>query len=201
MLSVVWSLIVAAASACGLVFVAELGDKTQLLALGFGARHGLRTVAGGLALGYAAAGAVAAVVGGLLGASLPERPIAIGAGVLFVVGAGLMLADRDGTRADGADTTGRSRPPTRRISVVASIGLTVALGEMGDKTQLATMALAARSNLVATWFGATAGAFAAGLIGAIAGRRLGRRIDPGLLAVGSAGLFGVFGVTLIVTAW
>ena len=69
--------------AFGVIFVAELGDKTQLLALNFGARHSLRTVVVGLTLGYAAAGAIATVVGGLLGAAFPERAIEILAAALL----------------------------------------------------------------------------------------------------------------------
>ncbi len=61
----------ALAVAFGVVFIAELGDKTQLLALDFGARFSLRTVAIGLTLGYAAANVVATIVGGILGAALP----------------------------------------------------------------------------------------------------------------------------------
>ena len=58
-----WELIATTASAFGLVFLAELGDKTQLLAMGFGARYPMRTVMIGLTLGFAAAGAIAALVG------------------------------------------------------------------------------------------------------------------------------------------
>lgn len=189
-----WGLVVAAASAFGVVFVAELGDKTQLLALGFGARHGLRTVAIGLTLGYAAAGAVAALVGGVLGATLPERPIALAAGVLFLVFAVLAVRDDTGNEGDEGSTI-------RTRSVVASIALTIAVAEMGDKTQLATAALAARSNPFATWVGSTAGEVSAGMLGAVAGQRIGTRVHPRTLQLASAALFAVFGVVLLITAW
>ena len=70
--------------AFGVVFVAELGDKTQLLALDFGARYSLRTVAIGLTLGYGIANIVATIVGGILGAALPDRPIQIIGGLVFI---------------------------------------------------------------------------------------------------------------------
>ena len=54
-------IVAALVSAFGVVFVAELGDKTQLLALGFGAQHSMRLVAVGLALGYGAAPLLAVV--------------------------------------------------------------------------------------------------------------------------------------------
>ena len=186
-----WSVAVAVVSAFGVVFAAELGDKTQLLALGFGARHGLRTIAIGLTFGYAAAGAVAALVGGVLGATIPDRPVNIAAGALFLIFAVLALRDADD------DAPGRT---VGAGSIVGSIALTIAVAEMGDKTQLATAALAARANPVATWLGATAGEVAAGMLGAVAGRRIGHRIDSRTLRFGSAALFGVFGLVFLALA-
>jgi putative Ca2+/H+ antiporter (TMEM165/GDT1 family) len=188
-------LVTAALSAFGVVFVAELGDKTQFVALGFGARHGMRAVLLGLLLGYAAAGAVAATVGGVLGATLPARPIALAGGALFVLFAVLAVAGSD----DDAD--GDAGRIVRTHHVVASIALSIALAEMGDKTQLATAALAARSNPLVIWIGATGGEVAAGMIGALAGRRIGARFDARIIRYASGALFGVFGVALLVTAW
>ena len=195
-----WSLVGAGASAFGIVFLAELGDKTQLLALGYGARHGLRTVALGLTLGYAAAGAIAALVGGLLGATLPERPIGLAAGVLFLLFAVLAWRDVDGDDVEDGDGA-PSGSGLRAHSVVASIALTIAIAEFGDKTQLATAALAAQANPVATWLGATGGEVAAGMLGAVAGSRIGQRFEPRRIQIASAVLFAGFGVALLVTAW
>jgi putative Ca2+/H+ antiporter (TMEM165/GDT1 family) len=192
----VWNLVVASATAFGLVFVAELGDKSQLLALGFGTRYRLRTVAAGLTVGYAVAGAVAAAVGGLLGSAIPERPIGLAAGALFLCFAVLTWRDTD----DGRDEHGVARP-VRTRHVVASIALTIAVAEFGDKTQLATVALAARADPVATWLGATAGEVSAGMLGAVAGQRIGRHVDAAVLRVASAAVFAAFGVVLLVAAW
>ena len=195
-----WSLVGAVASAFGIVFLAELGDKTQLLALGYGARHGLRTVALGLTLGYAAAGAIAALVGGLLGATLPERPIGLAAGALFLLFAVLAWRDVGGDDDEGGEGA-PSGSGLRTHSVVASIALTIAIAEFGDKTQLATAALAAQANPVATWLGATGGEVAAGMLGAVAGSRIGQRFEPRRIQIASAVLFAGFGVALLVTAW
>lgn len=188
-----WTFLIAIASAFGVVFVAELGDKTQLLALGFGARHRLRTVALGLALGYGLANVVATVVGALLGATLPERPIGIAAGLLFLGFAVWTL------RGD-VDDDGDDDQLLRTGGIVASIALSIAIAEMGDKTQLATAALAARNQPVGTWIGATAGATAAGVVGAVFGQRIGRRLSERALRYASAALFAVFGVILLLTA-
>jgi putative Ca2+/H+ antiporter (TMEM165/GDT1 family) len=177
--------------AFGVIFVAELGDKTQLLALNFGARYPLRVVLVGLTIGFAAAGAVAAVVGGLLGAALPDRALAIGGGVVFLLFAVLAL------REQADDHTARI---VSTSSAIASIAITIAIGELGDKTQLATATLAARGQPFATWLGATGGEVAAGLLGAIAGSTIGKRLRPDVLRYASAGMFAIFGLVTLLSA-
>jgi Ca2+/H+ antiporter, TMEM165/GDT1 family len=192
-----WELIGTTASAFGLVFLAELGDKTQLLAMGFGARFPMRTVMIGLTLGFAAAGAIAALVGGVLGAALPEKPIAIVGGILFLLFALLTLRGLGGS-ADSVDEEMEHVVHTR--NVVLSIALTIVLGELGDKTQLTTATLAARSNPVAVWIGATGGEVLAASIGAFFGAKLGARLKPDVVKIASALLFALFGVLLLVSA-
>ena len=178
--------------AFGVIFVAELGDKTQLLALNFGARYPLRVVLVGLTVGFAGAGAVAAAVGGLLGAALPDRALAIGGGVVFLLFAVLALRER-------ADDDHSARIVSTS-SAIASIAITIAIGELGDKTQLATAALAARGQPFATWLGATGGEVAAGLLGAIAGSTIGKRLRPDVLRYASAGMFAIFGLVMLLSA-
>lgn len=192
-----WELIGTIASAFGLVFLAELGDKTQLLALGFGARYSMRTVIAGLALGFGAAGAVAAVVGGLLGAALPERPIAIAGGLLFLGFAALTLYGA--LRGESVEEDDDEHVVNLR-SVIISIAVTIAIGELGDKTQLTTATLAARSNPFVVWLGATGGTVAAASVGAFLGRRIGARLDAKVVKIASAVLFAVFGVLLLASA-
>ncbi len=192
-----WELIGTIASAFGLVFLAEVGDKTQLLAMGFGARYPMRTVLIGLTLGFAAAGAVAAIVGGVLGAALPARPIAIVGGILFLVFAVLTLR---GVGRAGETVEEEMDHVVHTRNVVLSIALTIVLGELGDKTQLTTATLAARSNPFAVWIGATGGEVLAASIGAFFGAKLGARLKPDVVKIASAALFAVFGVLLLVSA-
>lgn len=191
-------LITALVVAFGVVFVAELGDKTQLLALGFGARYSLPTVAIGLTLGYAAANVVATVVGGILGAALPDRPIQIVGGLVFFGFAALAL------RRGRAEPTGdieaadgvAIRNPTR-VAVISSIAVSIAIAEMGDKTQIATATLASQSSPVGVWIGATLGAASSGMVGAVAGNLIGDRIPARALHIASALLFAGFGVAML----
>ncbi|MDQ3738300.1 MAG: TMEM165/GDT1 family protein [Actinomycetota bacterium] len=192
-------------TALGVVFVAELGDKTQLVAMSLGARYRLRQVIIGLAIAYLVSSALAAVVGGLLGAALPERELSIGGGIAFICFAMFELlrasddeADDDGEVPVEATTNGAARSVVR--SPIALIVLAITVAELGDKTQLTTATLAARSSPVLTWAGATLGLMAAGVIGALIGRRLGERLPHRALSYLSAALFLIVGVIMITTA-
>lgn len=181
-------------SALALVFVAELGDKTQLVALGFGARYRLAPVMIGVVLGYAASTLLSVVVGGLLGAALPTRWIGIGGGLLFLGFAAWTLL--------GGDDHGHDHEPTPEVTgrVVLTVATAMFVAELGDKTMIATATLAARGDPVLVWIGATLGIILSGAIGVLVGRFAGAHIPERAVRIGSAVLFAVFGVVLIVTS-
>lgn len=197
----------------GLVFVAELGDKTQLVALGFGARHRIGPVLVGMAIAYAVANLLAVVVGGLLGAALPTRAIGLVGGVLFLGFAVWSLRNgADDDSADGGADGGAEaaaddsavvgvEPSRPGRAVVVSVAVAVFVAELGDKTQLATATLAAQGPPVAVWIGATIGIIAAGAVGVVVGRLIGARLPERVTRIGSAVLFAVFGVGLIALNW
>lgn len=183
-------------AAVGIVFVAELGDKTQLVALGLGARHRLGPVLVGVALGYAATNLLSVVVGGLLGAALPTRALGIGGGVLFLAfAAWTALAVEHDDHGDGAVAT-TTQPWAR---VVASVAGTMFVAELGDKTMLATATLASQGSPVLVWIGATIGITASGAVGVLVGRSMGARLPERATRIGSALLFAAFGIALIAT--
>ncbi|HET6950010.1 MAG TPA: TMEM165/GDT1 family protein [Acidimicrobiales bacterium] len=179
-------------AALGLVFLAELGDKTQLVALGFGARHRLAPVLAGVVAAYMATNLLSVVVGGLLGATLPSRAIGLAGGVLFL-GFAVWTLTRwvETDDADMASTDDRS--------VVLTVAGAMFVAELGDKTMLATATLAAQGNPVAVWIGATVGIILSGALGVLLGRWFGARLPEAATRIGSALLFAVFGIVLIVT--
>jgi len=179
-------------TALGLVFLAELGDKTQLVALGFGARYRLGPVLAGVALAYALTNLLSVLVGGLLGATLPTRAIGIGGGVLFLAFAAWTL--RDDGDDDDADV-GAIPGSGRRI--VLSVFAAMFVAELGDKTMLATATLAAQGNPVLVWIGATIGIILSGSVGVLVGRTAGAHLPERAIRLGSAALFAAFGVGLI----
>ncbi len=177
-----------------MVFLAELGDKTQLVALGLGARHRLGPVLVGVSLGYAATNLLSVVVGGLLGAALPTRALGVGGGVLFLAFAAWTLRADDDDQPDDLVRTGL---PWLRL--VASVAGTMFVAELGDKTMLATATLAAQGAPVLVWVGATIGITASGAVGVFVGRSMGTRLPERATRLGSAALFAAFGVVLIVS--
>jgi len=195
-------------AAIGIVFLAELGDKTQLVALGFGARYRLGPVLVGVALGYAACNVVSVVVGGLLGAALPTRAIGIGGGLLFLGFAAWTWFGDDGDDGDTDAVDGAAEPAGDAVAVpsgrptsaiVGSVAVAMFVAELGDKTMLATATLAAQGNPLLVWVGATVGIFLAGAVGVLVGRTAGARLPEHAIKAGSAVLFALFGVALIAT--
>ena len=179
-------------AALGLVFIAELGDKTQLVALGFGARHRLAPVLTGVVIAYMATNLLSVVVGGLLGATLPTRAIGLGGGVMFLGFAAWTLWKDDADEDDEGT-------PNSQGSIVLSVATAMFVAELGDKTMLATATLAAQGNPVLVWIGATIGIILAGTLGVLLGRVFGARLPERATRIGSAVLFAVFGLALIVT--
>jgi Ca2+/H+ antiporter, TMEM165/GDT1 family len=184
--------------AFGAIFVAEFGDKSQLLVLAFASRHRAFPVVIGLTVAAIVVQGLSVAVGAVLGAALPETLISVIAGIAFLGVAAWTLLDRD----DDAEEAGVPTETTARswVAVSAVVAGTFIVSELGDKTMLATFALAARQDPIATWVGGTAGMVAANLVAVAIGRQLGTRLDPRLIRYGSAALFAIAGALVIASA-
>jgi putative Ca2+/H+ antiporter (TMEM165/GDT1 family) len=178
--------------AFAVVFVAELGDKTQIVALTLGARYPKMVALTGIAIAYAVTQGVAALLGGALGAALPTEAIGVAAGLLFLGFGGWTLYGGDDTEDEGEELAGRG-------TLIGIIG-GMMLAELGDKSMLAGAALAADQPPLAVWIGATLGETAAGALAVFVGGALGTRISRRSLQLASGGLFLLFGVALLVDA-
>ena len=182
----------AAVVAFGVVFVAELGDKSQLLALTLATRYRALPVLAGLALAAAGLMVLAVAAGAALSAALPTEALSVVGGLAFLVFAVLTLRDDDSEADDAGDLVSRGRQP----GVLAVAGA-FAVAELGDKTMLATLALAATNGVVGTWVGATAGMVAASSLAVLVGSQLGARLPERAVRVGAAVMFAVFGLLLL----
>jgi putative Ca2+/H+ antiporter (TMEM165/GDT1 family) len=127
-------------TALGAVFVAELGDKTQLgILLATDRLRRPWPIFLGAAAALLTSTALATVVGGAAGAALPQGWLRLVGGLVFVVVGALTLWDlvRGGGDDEGELPLGHS---ARRVAL--AIYAAILLAEMGDKTQLVTAALA-----------------------------------------------------------
>lgn len=188
--------VIAFATAFGVVFLAEMGDKSQLVLVAQAARHRpVRVLAEALAA-FAILVALAVTVGAAVARWLPGWLLAVASGVLFLVFG--FLALREAREPAGTDG-GTDAAPSRRGGTF----VLVLVSEMGDKTQVATAALAASSGAVlATGLGSFAGEAAASVLAVFAGAWIGRRLSRRTLAWMSATAFLVLGVaTLAVGLW
>jgi putative Ca2+/H+ antiporter (TMEM165/GDT1 family) len=179
------------------IFVAELGDKSQLLTLALATRLRPIPLLVGLGLAIALLCGLAVVVGGLLGLTVPERPVTIIAGVLFIAFGLWTLRPEPGAAAHEEEIAARAVDRSQRSQLLTALGAFF-FAELGDKTQLATLTLAAGRNPLAVWAGATLGFFAATALALVIGRALGARLPERPIRLAAAALFLAFGLFLLV---
>ena len=175
----------------GVIFVAELGDKSQLMALAFAARYKALPVLAGITIATAVVHAISVVVGASVGAALPTEVISVVAGVAFI-GFGLWTLRGDSLSADEAAKADRSNR-----SAVLAASVAFFLAELGDKTMLATVTLATTEGAFGTWAGSTLGMVAADALAIVLGSQLGSRLPERAIRIGAAMSFFVFGAILI----
>lgn len=175
----------------GVIFVAELGDKSQLMALALASRYRPWPVLAGITVATAVVHAASVVIGAVAGRSLPTDWITLVAGLAFLVFAAWTLRGDELSDADEA-AAGR-----RRRSAFVATMMVFFIAELGDKTMLATVTLASREELVGTWLGSTLGMVAADALAIVVGALLGKRLPERAVRIGAALLFVAFGILLI----
>lgn len=185
-------------TALGLIFLMEMGDKSQLVIMALATRYSWKQVLLGLTLASALVHGLAVAVGGLLGNLIPMTYVKTLAGLAFLAFAWLTLrasAEEDEEGAAEAKGGLLARMPA------LAIALAFCLSEFGDKTQLATVAATAESGAPwLTWAGATLGMVAADSLGIIVGRLL-QRVPSWVVKSGSSAIFIVFGWTSLGETW
>ena len=182
------------ATVFGIIFVAELPDKTALAALVLASRNKAMPVFVGTAMALTVQSLIAVAAGGVL-SMLPARPVHIGAGVLFVISALFMwkraVEEEDEDRKDVKITPSFWR-------TFAATFMVVFIAEWGDLTQIGTATLAARYHAPITVFaGATLALWAVAAIAVFIGNRAGKLLDPVVTGRIAAVLFLGVGALLI----
>jgi putative Ca2+/H+ antiporter (TMEM165/GDT1 family) len=174
----------------GVVFLAELGDRSQLITMTYALRFRWWVVLSGVAIAACAVHGVSVTVGHFLGATLPARPMAFASAIAFLIFA--VWAWREGT-ADNDAIPATQEPRFALLTVVSSF----ALAEMSDKTTLATVTLASDHDWTGVWIGSTLGMVLADALAIGAGMLLHRRLPQQLLHLLASVLFVMFGLWML----
>ncbi len=175
----------------GVILLAELGDKSQLMALAFASRYRAWTVLAAVTVATLIVHAGSVLVGRAFALALPTAAIEVVAGLAFFGFAAWTLR---GDTLGEADEH-RARRTTRWAML--TIGTAFFLAELGDKTMLATVTLATTEEPIGTWLGSTAGMVVADAIAIGAGALLGARLPERAVQAFAAIAFVVFGGVLI----
>ena len=176
------------------IFVAELGDKSQLMALTFATRFKVWPVLIGITLATAVVHLASVGIGFGLGAALPTGWIALVAALAFI-GFGFWTL-----RGDTLTDEEKSKAQRATKSAVIAVGTAFFLAELGDKTMLATITLATDHGWFGVWVGSTLGMVAADALAIVVGRALGRNLPEKAIRYGASALFFLFGIWLAIDA-
>ncbi|MCH7231930.1 TMEM165/GDT1 family protein [Glycomyces sp. L485] len=180
----------AAALSFGVVFLGEMGDKSQLMALSLAARYKLSSVVAGLVIATAILFGVSVGIGTTVGSLLPTDWIKLGAAVLFIAFGLWSLRPEDEEQHEIKE---------RKSGLLTVVGAVI-LAEIGDKTMLFAIGLGSQYNPWGVWLGATAGMVAADLLAVFAGAWIAARIPERFIRWGAAVIFIVLGLALGVEA-
>lgn len=167
------------------VVLAEMGDKTQLLAMAFACKFRWQTVMWGVFAATLVNHFLAVLAGSYLTRLIPLFYIQIAASVSFIV---FGLWTLRGDTLEGEDKRFNFSP-------FWTVAVAFFFAEMGDKTQLATVALATKyESIIQIWLGTTTGMLIADAVGIIVGIVLGKKIPERFVKWFAAIIFIIFGL-------
>jgi Ca2+/H+ antiporter, TMEM165/GDT1 family len=182
----------------GLIFLAELPDKTALASLVLATRYRPLHVFAGTAAAFVVHVSLAVALGSLL-TLLPHRVLQAIVGALFLVGAVLLLRGRHGEEDENLAIAEGKTPTFARVASTSFLVILVA--EFGDLTQLVTANLAAKYNdPISVGIGAVLGLWAVAALAIAGGRSLLKVVPITVITRVAAGIMAVLAVISIVSA-
>ncbi|AYN41572.1 TMEM165/GDT1 family protein [Streptomyces dangxiongensis] len=173
----------------GIVFLAELPDKTALAGLVLGTRYRASYVFAGVAAAFLLHVVLAVAAGSVL-TLLPQQIVHAVTGVLFLGGAAVLLLKKD------EDEEEVRKPADQSFWKVAGTGfMLILVAEFGDLTQIMTANLAARYDApLSVGLGAVLGLWAVAGLGIVGGKALMKRVPLRLITQIAAALMLALGV-------
>ncbi len=159
---------VTAVTTLGLVALAEVGDKTQLVCMALAARHRALPVWLGAVSAFAALNLLAVLFGAAIALRVPEWILSAVVALLFALFGVQALTAAGEEQAEVEERAGRS--------ILLSTLLLIFVAEFGDKTQLVVAGLACTHHPAPVWLGATVALALTTAAGVLAGRTLLQRL-------------------------
>lgn len=171
-----------------LIFVAEMGDKSQLLSLAFASKYKMSVVLKGVFLGIVLNHGLAIGFSSILSNYIDLDVIRFLASIVFLVfGVGSLLMDFDEEDDDSA---------VSKYGPVITIASTFFIGELGDKTQILAMTMGAMSDQkLLILFATVSSMVLVSMIGILVGRGLNKKLPERTLKVIASFLFLFFGLS------
>jgi putative Ca2+/H+ antiporter (TMEM165/GDT1 family) len=174
-------------SSFGIIALAEFGDKTQVTIVCLSANKRVKTVFLGAILAFALVDGISALIGGTIAAFIPTQWVGIGAGVAFLVFGVYSLLSK----------TEEAKVSNSSLSIARSFSL-IALMELGDKTQLSVIALAAEYDApLMVFIGVMFALTLLTVFGILVGSVISRFVSMKYIKVGSSLVFILFGVLFL----
>ncbi len=171
-------------------FIAEMGDKTQLMLIALTSKYKLRDIILGTAAAILVLNGLAVLAGGLVSEFIPEWLIKTVAALAFLYfAAATITGDDDEDEEEGSKTKIQFAP--------LAVFCTFFVAELGDKTQLTAITFGANEGMGAAlvvWIGCSLGLFAADILGMLVGYLLKSKTPDGLLNTLAFVIFSIFGV-------
>ena len=179
-----------------LVFISELGDKTQLIALSFSSKLKFYVIILGVALGSFFSHGIAILFGSFLGNidnPIFQNALKIITYISFIIFGIITIKQRNSNDSTSSNTNSRMR---KNISYILFIASSIAIGELGDKTFLASIGLGIQYPYFKTMLicGAILGMIVSDSIAIVFGKLLSKKISDNIISLFSGLLFLIFGV-------
>ncbi len=169
-----------------LIFIAEMGDKTQILAMAFATQFKVRSVLLGIFAGVLANHGIAVIIGSYLSDLIPIRTVQIIAGFCFIAfGLWTLKPEKE------EEETQKSKKNWGPFLTVAAAFF---IGELGDKTQLTAITLAADSQFpLIVLMGTVSAMMLTGGLGIFVGSKIGDKIPKPAIKITAAAIFLILG--------
>lgn len=171
--------------AFGFIFIAEMGDKTQILAMAFATKYSIKKVLLGIFLGALLNHGLAVLLGNSITRIVDTNTLQIIAGFAFILFAFWSLF---------MNSNGETVQKKAKYGPVLTVAIAFFIGELGDKTQLTAITLAVSSEYpLFILIGTVLGMVVTGALGIYVGIKLGSKIPEFYMKVGAAVIFFIFG--------